>query len=321
MTSSNSSLSGHESDLEIANDKINLEERKSKIESIVKNFQFKPTQAENEAMLTEALSKLFLEEATSSKEKPKKNPKIKQTKIKESAENSSLEDEPDEGIKDLKLLQSMIHKRFTGKTEELNTFLDQIHNAYQLCHEDKRKQLLMIIFNEIEGEPREKLRENPNVDSYKKLRKFLLEHYKIRESFAQAYSNLGSAKQNPNENSRQYGDRIQNLAYRAKLTSKKEKGLTAEAATQMVNFLALERFKIGSKTEISRFICCNPYATTLTESIQLAIDFETKEIQENEKNEQTRRTKFCTFCRTSTHTTNECRSKKPKNPTSKECSY
>ena len=38
-----------------------------------------------------------------------------------------------EGIKDLKLLQNMIYKRFTGKPEELNTFLDQTNNAHKLC--------------------------------------------------------------------------------------------------------------------------------------------------------------------------------------------
>lgn len=53
---------------------------------------------------------------------------------------SEAQNEPDhppvkiEGIKDLRILQSMLHKRFTGKSDELNTFLDQIQNAYNLCH-------------------------------------------------------------------------------------------------------------------------------------------------------------------------------------------
>ena len=210
----------------------------------------------------------------------------------------------------------MIHKHFTGKSEELHTFLDQIHNVYNMCHSSLRQSLLMIIFNEIEGEPREKLREHPEILTYQQLRDFLKEHYDLKESFAQAYSNLAAVKQLPSETVQKYGDRITNLAYKAKLASKKEKDLTLESATQMIQFMALERFKIGSKTEISRFICCNPYATTLTEAITLAVEFETKEAQEHGNRSQR---KYCSYCRTETHNTIDCRLKNRSKTT--ECSY
>lgn len=250
------------------------------------------------------------------------------------------------GIKDLKLLLSMIHKRFTGKAEDLRVFLDQTHNAYELCHYSLRQSLLAIIFNEIEGEPREKLRERPEIDSYQKLRKFLKEHYEPRESFAQAYSKLAAATQAVNETVRQFGDRLTNLAYLAKIASQKEHkivkevstvdgktevvektiGLSPEAATQMIEFMALERFKVGSKTEISRFIRCHPYATTLNTAIHEAIEFETKETQETALRQQTnnftntRRGKWCKNHNIATHWTSECRLNSNKD-TSKYCTY
>lgn len=244
-----------------------------------------------------------------------------------------------QGIRDLKLLLSMIHHRFTGKPENLRTFLDQTHNAYELCDPDLHPALLAIIFNEIEGEPREKLREHPEIQSYAQLREFLKQHYEPRESFAQAYSKLANAKQEPNETVQQFGDRLTNLSYLAKIASKKEQknvneivtidgetkivektlGLSPEAATQMIQFLALERFKVGSKLEISRFIRCHPYANDLTRAIKEAIEFETKELQENQLRQQ-HRGKYCKNCKTSTHWTNECRSKS-RPSTSKFCNY
>ena len=58
------------------------------------------------------------------------------------ASNTTTTDGDQMGIKDLKLLLSMIHKRFTGNPEDLRTFLDQTHNANELCHPSFRESLL-----------------------------------------------------------------------------------------------------------------------------------------------------------------------------------
>lgn len=129
--------------------------------------------------------------------------------------------------------------------------------------------LLVIIYNQIEGEPREKLKEVGSTLTYNALRQFLKKHYETKESFGQAYSKLASTKQNHNETCQQFGDRITNLAYRAKFALRKEKGLTEASASQMISYTALERYKIGSRTEISRFIRMNPNATDLAEAINL----------------------------------------------------
>lgn len=140
-----------------------------------------------------------------------------------------IEFENVEGIKDLKLLQSMISKRFTGKTEELNSFLDQINNAYLLCDSKLHHILLILFFSAIKGKPRKKLHEHPEVDTYQKLREFLHQHYENRESFSQCYNKLSAAKQFPHETVQQYGDRLTNLAYLAKLAAKKEQKIINEA--------------------------------------------------------------------------------------------
>lgn len=257
-------------------------------------------------------------------------------------------DEENEGIKDLKLLHSMITKRFTGKPEDLQVFLDQINNARELCAISQRRNLLALIFNAIEGEPRETLRERPDIQSYTQLVTFLKEHYEPRESFAQAYSRLSNAKQDHNETVRQFGDRLIHLAYLAKNASKKERKLVEEtilengrlvtipsrAATHMIEFTALERFKVGTKLEISRFIRCNPYADTLNKAIHEAVEFEAKEIQEKslrgnsrpgncrvhgpncghtdrdcrvQQHKKTSNEKYCSYCKIPGHTRDECR--------------
>ena len=296
---------------------------------------FEPTPEELEALEREAREKYMAECLKNFRFTPFKK-----------AESSTSHDHTGDdfnGIKDLKLLLSMIHKRFTGNPTDLRTFLDQTHNAYELCHPTLRQSLLAIIFNEIEGEPREKLRERPDIDSYQKLRNFLKEHYEPRESFAQAYSKLSNAKQEHNETVRQFADRLTTLAYHAKIASRKESktikevrtvddkpqivetttGLSPEAATQMIEFMALERFKVGSRLAVSRFIRCNPFATTLHAAIDQAIEFETKETQEAELQQQVKG-KWCKNHNVTTHTTAECRLNKDKSDkpsTSKFCTY
>lgn len=78
--------------------------------------------------------------------------------------------------------------------------------------------------------------------------------------------------------------------------------------------MVLERFKICSRTEISRFICCHPNVKDLTTAVNEAIEFEVKE------NDYQTKTKYCSYCCTSTHNTNECRSKNKK-VNNDECSY
>ena len=84
----------------------------------------------------------------------------------------------------------MTYKCFTGKNEDLNTFLDQLNNAYVLCDP---KFYPALLINAIEGEPWEELQEHPEVTNYQDLQKFLKKNYKTKESFAQCYHKLSIA--------------------------------------------------------------------------------------------------------------------------------
>jgi hypothetical protein len=263
------------------------------------------------------------------------NPQRKTGDARRPVKRETEEDE-NEGIRDLKLLHSMITKRFNGKPEDLQIFLDQINNANELCATSQRRNLLALIFNAIEGEPRETLRERPDIRTYSQLVTFLKEHYEPRESFAQAYSRLSAAKQEHNETIRQFGDRLLHLAYLAKNASRKEKKLTEEtilengilktipsrAATHMIEFTALERFKVGSKIEISRYIRCHPYADTLSKAIHEAVEFEAKEFQEKSFRNNTRSGTCHIHGQNSGHSDKECRMQQhKKTSTEKYCSY
>lgn len=111
---------------------------------------------------------------------------------------------------------------------------------------------------------------------------------------------MANITQENNETIQQFGDRLTNLAYLARNAPHKEHrivneistvnnkseivekvvGLSPQAATWMIEFMSLERFKIGTKTEISRFMRCHPYENTLNTTIHETIEFETMETQE-----------------------------------------
>lgn len=142
-----------------------------------------------------------------------------------SDESGNEPDNESNTTKDLKLLQNILRKRFTGNEADLRTFLDQAHYANEICHPSKKFLLNGMIINQIEGEPWERIRQRSKEGvtwNFPKLKKFLREQYEPKETFEQALSNLIAIKQTPKETVREYAERINTLSYLAHLAAERE---------------------------------------------------------------------------------------------------
>ena len=233
---------------------------------------------------------------------------------------------PDDGLedtsalqtsKDLKFLCGMVTHHFSGEPTQLELFLDQVYSAMQLCDPLLKIQLFHAILAKIEGEPKERIRENrEEIFNYTTLKNFLLHHYRQKETYSTLASDLAHVRQERNERIQQYADRITHLAYKARLAAKTNDELPLKSANDNITFLMKERLRLGSQEHISRFLRTHKrldFADLLAE----AINYETEEIQEKQHSEKARKKRFCSVCKTETHDTEYCRFR----TNHKKCTY
>lgn len=234
-------------------------------------------------------------------------------------------------IRDIKALQNMLNTTFTGNPLDLRAFLDDVSLTYNVCHPDYHDILLQIIIhNRIRGEPRERIRECDNPFTIESLKKFLRDHYEPKETFSQAHAKLSSLIQKPNETVRQYADRINEHVYKARIAAQREDSADEKAISLAITSrTAKERFLVGSKIEISRYLRGLPRQLGLSELIHEAEEFEQTEIQEitnrrlyHHESRLNNSGRYCSFCKTTTHNTADCRSKNRSHTSrSNECAY
>ncbi|XKL59927.1 hypothetical protein PGB90_000943 [Kerria lacca] len=166
------------------------------------------------------------------------------------------------------------------------------------------------------------MREHPEEKTtYEKFMQFLKNNYEAQEFFSTCLDLLQSASQTSNETCQEYSNRLTHLGYRALLASRVDQEIESNAASEIIRYTALRRFKLGSKPDISKYLLGNSLATDLTSATRYAVEFE-QQISQSKKNMSvTPHNRYCTFCRTSTHNTIECRSKNKKSRNINECSY
>lgn len=87
--------------------------------------------------------------------------------------------------------------------------------------------------------------------------------------------------------------------------------MSEEAARGMIKHTTFEQFRLGTKTEISRFrpIRANPTISNLEIAIKEANKFELEEKAENPRHKIRNSgeiNKYCSHCQTQTHFTQDC---------------
>ncbi|XKL68996.1 hypothetical protein PGB90_006765 [Kerria lacca] len=230
--------------------------------------------------------------------------------------------QPDEYLTDLKFLRNFVTEPFRGDSTKISDYLNEVHLAYELCEPSLRYKFFLILQTTVRGEPHERMREHPEeVTTYEKFMQFLKNNYEAQESFSTCLDLLQSASQTSNETCQEYSNRLTHLGYRALLASRVNQEIESNAASEIIRYTALRRFKLGSKSDISKYLLGNSLATDLTSATRYAVEFE-QQINQSKKNTSvTPHNKYCTLCRTSTHNTIECRSKNKKSRNINECSY
>lgn len=240
-------------------------------------------------------------------------------KLHKQLQNSTMQSE--EYLTDLKFLLSFIKEPFRGDPQKISSYLNQIHLAYELCDPSLRHKFFLILQSTVEGEPRERMREYPEeIGTYEKFMQFLKWHYEAQESFSTCLDLLQNASQKINETCQEYSTRLTHLGYRALLASKNDTEIETQIASGIIKYAALRRFKLGTKSDISKYLLGNSLAIDLTSATRYAVEFEQQINQSKKTSQPTSHNKYCSFCRTSTHNTIEYRNKN-KNVRNNECNF
>ncbi|XKL61317.1 hypothetical protein PGB90_008374 [Kerria lacca] len=169
----------------------------------------------------------------------------------------------EEYLTDLKFLLSFIKEPFRGDPQKISSYLNQIHLAYELCDPSLRHKFFLILQSTVEGEPRERMREYPE--------------------------EIGTT-------------RLTHLGYRALLASKNDTEIETQIASGIIKYAALRRFKLGTKSDISKYLLGNSLAIDLTSATRYAVEFEQQINQSKKTSQPTSHNKYCSFCRTRAET-------------------
>ena len=136
------------------------------------------------------------------------------------------------------------------------------------------------------------------------LQKFLIHHYRPKETYATLIAQLQKVKQEKNETVQQYSERLIHTAFQACIAAKTFEEIPLTSANDNIDFVMKQRLILGTSQHISRFLHTfqNKDFADLTE---VAVSYKLAEKQEetNRRSDysQSSSSRYCSHCKTATH--------------------
>lgn len=174
---------------------------------------------------------------------------------------------PETEILNTQTLFQMITKSFNGNRSELPEFIRICDTAFRFATAVQKEALLGFVISNIHGNASSELQDQ-FISSWLDLKTLLLNVFSEKKSYTQLMEDLNTVKQGHNETVMQFYNRIKTVISRI-LNSLINKPLTERNYKgQIIREIALQRFIIHSKEEISYMLRVKePY------SLEIALDY------------------------------------------------
>lgn len=190
---------------------------------------------------------------------------------------------------------------FTGKIDELDTFINTCDVYNELVEQNQKANLLRIIKGKIAGEALHKASPINDLNTWDNLKRRLIERIRRPVTYEFAHTDISSILQNANESIEAYGKRTKeklrklNEASRSLVTGDDQLPALRTANEK----LAIAKFVQNLRNDTTRVLTSAQTKDTLDETIALAMQKELGEKSRNFKN-------MCQYCSSKNHESRDC---------------
>mgnify|MGYP002715704619 CR=1 FL=1 len=228
----------------------------------------------------------------------------------------------------LDFLCSLVPNFFSGERNQIDAFISDCDNAFELSSEENKYPLFRFIYSRITGKARIRI-SMYHFDNWDDVKTKLIELYQDKKPHSQLMEELTSCRQKSNESVTEFYERLENLSRgivsNLKVDVKDKRTLSIKI--DYINEIALGRFIYHSNSEISQVLrwrnfdsINSAYSAAIAEEKFLEMRRGDRCCNCDSRNSNASKLlspvqipKFCKYCKKSGHLLDECFRRKKNN--------